>query len=149
MGFASDKPVDVKGIKVLPLDVLVKLVRPPVNGFFTEEETIKLPVNFVKMMAIKVKGVKSGEDIEYTISYPLDLLATMEERLEIYRKFGTMNIYVALPAIVGAKMCVEDDAGRGVIGPECLDPIKFLKRMTVMGAPVKFGEAVSKEVSIF
>ena len=128
------------------LDVLIKLVRPPGNDFFTEEETVKLPIDSVQIMSIRVTGVKSGEDIEYTISYPYDLLATMEERLEIYRKFGTMNIDVALPAIVGAKMCVEDDAGRGVIGPECLDPIKFLKRMTDMGCPVKFHEELSKEV---
>ena len=148
LGFASDKAMDVKGAKVSPLDVLIKLVRPPVNNFFTEDEAIKLPIDSVEIMSIRVTGVKSGEDIEYTISYPYDLPATMEERLEIYRKFGTMNIYVALPAIVGAKMCVEDDAGRGVIGPECLDPIKFLRMMANMGCPVKFHETLSKEVSI-
>ncbi len=148
LGFASDKPIDVKGIKVIPLDVLVKLVRSPVNDFFTEEEIIKRPVEAIRVLSIKVRGVKSGEDIEYTISYHFDLLATMEERLEGYRKFGTMNIQVALPAIVGAKMCVEGEAEKGVIGPECLDPIKFLKRMTDMGCPVKFHEAVSKETSI-
>lgn len=144
LGFASDKAMNVKGAKVSPLDVLAKLVRPPVNDFFTEEETIKLPLNFVEMMVIKVKGVKSGEDIEYTIFYHFNLFATEEERLEIYNRFGTTKIYVALPAIVGAKMCVEDDAERGVIGPECLDPIKFLKRMSDMGAPVKFRETLSR-----
>jgi saccharopine dehydrogenase-like NADP-dependent oxidoreductase len=148
LGLASEEPIDVKGVKVSPLDVLTKLVRSPVNDFFTEEEIIKRPVDAIRVMAIKVRGVKSGEDIEYTISYHFDLLATMEERLEGYRKFGTMNIQVALPAIVGAKMCVEDDAGRGVIGPECLDPIKFLKRMTDMGCPVKFHETLSKKISI-
>jgi len=148
LGFASDKAMDVKGAKVSPLDVLVKLVRPPVNGFFTEEEPIKLPIDSVQIMSIRVTGVKSGEDIEYTISYPYNLPATMEERLEIYRKFGTMNINVALPAIVGAKMCVEDDAGRGVIGPECLDPIKFLRMMANMGRPVKLHETLSKEAPI-
>jgi len=36
----------------------------------------------------------------------------------------------------------------GVIGPECLDPIKFLKRMADMGRPVKFHGTLSKEISI-
>ena len=148
LGFASDKPIDVKGVKVLPLDVLTKLVRPPVNAFFTEEETIKRPIDSIKVMSIRVVGTKSGEGVEHTISYPFANYTTEEERLEIYKRFGTINIYVALPAIVGAKMCVEDDAGRGVIGPECLDPIKFLKKMTDMGAPVKFHETLSKETSI-
>jgi len=148
LGFASDKPIDVKGVKVLPMDVLTKLVRSPGNAFFTEEETIKRPIASIKAMSIRVVGVKSGEDVEYTISYPFANYTTEEERLEIYKRFGTININVALSAIVGAKMSVGDDAGTGVIGPECLDPIKFLKKMTDMGAPVKFHEAVSKEISI-
>ncbi|GFP18785.1 hypothetical protein HKBW3S03_00290 [Candidatus Hakubella thermalkaliphila] len=89
-------------------------------------------------MVIRVTGVKSEEGIEYTISYPYTHFITEEERLEIYKKFGTINIWVGLPAIVGAKMCVEGEAEKGVIGPECLDPIKFLKKMADMGAPVKF-----------
>ena len=148
LGFASDKAMDVKGAKVAPLDVLVKLVRSPVNAFFTEDEAVKLPVDFAKIMVIKVKGARSGEDMEYIISYCYNLFATTEEMLEIYKKFGTINIYVALPAIAGAKMCVGGLAEKGVIGPECLDPIKFLKMMADMGWPVKFHETISKEVSI-
>jgi len=149
LGFASDEAVDVKGVKVVPWDLLVSLVRPPVNTFFTEEETIKLPVDFAKIMAIKVRGVKSGENMEYTISYPYaPPLTSLEERLEMYEKFGTTNIYVAMPAIVGAKMCVEGDAENGVISPECLEPIKFLRKMSDMGAPLKFRETLSKEVVI-
>jgi len=148
LGFASDKAMDVKGAKVAPLDVLVQLVRSPVNAFFTEDEAVKLPVDFAKIMVIKVKGVKSGEDMEYIISYRYNLFATTEEMLEVYKKFGTINIYVALPAIVGAKMCVGGLAEKGVIGPECLDPIKFLKKMADMGWSMKFHEVLSKEISI-
>ncbi len=148
LGFASDKPIDVKGVKILPVDVLTKLVRSPGDAFFTEEETIKHPIDSIKVMSIRVVGTKSGEGVEHTISYPLANYTTEEERLEIYKRFGTINIYVALPAIVGAKLCVEGEAEKGVIGPECLDPIKFLKKMTDMGAPVKFHEAVSKEVVV-
>jgi saccharopine dehydrogenase (NAD+, L-lysine-forming) len=148
LGFASDKPIDVKGVKVSPLDVLVKLVPSPVNAFFTEDEAVKHPVDFAKIIVIKVKGVKSGEDVEHIISYHYNLFATTEDILEIYKKFGTINIYVALPAIVGAKMCVGGFADKGVIGPECLDPIKFLKSMADMGWPVKFQETISKDVYV-
>ena len=148
LGFASDKPIDVKGVKVSPLDVLVKLVPSPVNAFFDEDEAVKHPFDSARICVIKVKGVKSGEDIEYIISFDYNLFATTEERLEIYKKFGTLNIYVALPVIVGAKMCVGGFAEKGMVGPECLDPIKFLKTMADMGWPLKFHEECSKQVSV-
>jgi len=44
-------------------------------------------------------------------------------------------------------MCIECDASRGVIATECLDAVKFLKMMAAMGAPVKFREVLSKEIS--
>ncbi len=113
-----------------------------------EEETIKRPIDSIKAMSIRVVGVKSGEDVEYTISYPYANFITEEERLEIYNRFGTINIYVALPAIVGVKLCVEGEAEKGVVAPESLDPIKFLKKMSDMGAPMKFHETLSKEISI-
>jgi len=148
LGFASDKPIDVKGVKVSPLDVLVKLVPSPVNAFFDEDEAVKHPFDSARICVIKVKGVKSGEDIEYIISFDYNLFTTTEERLEIYKKFGTLNIYVALPVIVGAKMCVGGFADKGMVGPECLDPIKFLKTMADMGWPLKFHEECSKQVSV-
>ena len=148
LGLASDKPIDVKGVKVSPLDVLVKLVPSPVNAFFDEDEAVKHPFDSPRICVIKVKGVKSGEDIEYIISFDYNLFATTEERLEIYKKFGTLNIYVALPVIVGAKMCVGGFADKGMVGPECLDPIKFMKTMADMGWPLKFQETVSKGVSV-
>jgi len=38
MGFASHEPIDVKGAKVAPIDVLMKLIQPPVDTFLTENE---------------------------------------------------------------------------------------------------------------
>jgi saccharopine dehydrogenase-like NADP-dependent oxidoreductase len=148
-GFASSDPVDIKGVKVAPIDVLMKLVHHPVDTFLTEDEkTGKLPIKIVGRVAIEVKGGNEAEQIEYKVVYPLSLFETPEERLELYKKFGASNIYVALPAIVGAKMCMEGSTERGVIPAECLDPIKFLKLMASMGASVKFQEVCSKQVSI-
>jgi len=148
LGFASEEPIDVKGVKVLPLDVLTKLVQSPGNAFFTEEETIKRPLDSINAMSIRVTGTKSGEGVEHVISYPYTSYTTEEERLEIYNRFGTMYTWVGLPAIVGVKLCVAGEAEKGVVAPECLDPIKFLKKMSDMGAPVKFRETVSKSVVV-
>jgi len=45
-------------------------------------------------------------------------------------------------------MCMAGDAEKGVIGSECLDPIKFLEMMAQSGCPLKFTETCSKEVCI-
>jgi len=149
MGFANLEPINVKGVRIVPLDVLMQLIRHPVEDFFNEDENVaKFPSRFVEPMVIEIRGAKSGEDVEYKISWLYSIFTNSEEKLEFYRKFGTTAIAVALPAIVGAKMCMEGEADRGVIAPECLGAVKFLKMMAELGAPVNFYEACSKKVSI-
>ena len=149
MGFASSKSMDVKGVKVTPVDVLMKLVHRPVDIFFTEDETsASTPPKSIHPYLVEVEGEKSGENLRYKIWWPSSLFTTAAEKLELYRKFGTTKISVALPAIAGAKMCMQSEADRGVIPPECLDPVKFLKAMAEIGWPVKFHEVLSKEVAI-
>jgi len=149
MGFANSEPIDVKGVKVVARDVLLGLVHHSVDFFLAEDEnSARLPPESANPCAIEVKGEKSGENVKYIISWPLSLFTNTEEKLAFYRRFGTANIGTALPAIVGAKMCVEGDAGKGIIAPECIEPTKFLKAMANMGAPVKFSEVLSKEIAI-
>jgi len=146
MGFAKPGAIDVKGVKVEPIDVLMKLVRHPVGTFLSEDETTaKLPPKSVHFMVIEIKGARSEGDVTYKLIRPS---ATPEETLRLYRTFGTTRIGVALSAIVGAKMCLEGDAPKGVIAPECLNPGNFLKLMADMGAPVRFSEVCSKGVTI-
>lgn len=149
VGLAGSEPVEVKGVKVVPRDVLLKLVPHPGDRFLNEDEnTARLPIEVAAGGVLEVTGSKSGKDMEYKISFALFLWATPEERLEVYRKFGTTNIYTALPAIVGAKMCMGGNAKKGVICAECLNPVEFLKIMAETGWPLKFNEMCSKEVSI-
>jgi len=149
MGFHSAEPIDVKGAKVAPNDVLMKLVRHPVNAFFSENEnSVRQPPQFAFAGEIEVKGAKSGQEMTYTLSSSVISLATAEERLALYRRFGATGLGVALPAVVGARMCVEGEAEKGTIAAECLDPVRFLKTMADMGVPVKLHETCSKGVSI-
>jgi len=149
MGFADPESVDVKGTKVVPRDVLLKLTPHPINAFLAEDEkTVKLPPEFAEFSDVEIKGERSGESMKYKIWWPASLSTNAEERCEIYSRFGATNIGVALPAIVGAKMCVQGLTEKGLVSSECLDPIKFLKMMAEIGVPVKFHEELSKEVSI-
>lgn len=149
LGFGGSDPIDVKGIRVVPKDVLLNLVKHPVEDFLTEDENnAKAPSRFIEPIILEIEGEKSGEDAKYTISWFYSLFANTEEKAAVYRKFGTTNIAVALPAIAGAKMCADGKTESGVIAPECLAPTKFLRMLAEMGWPVKFHEVCSKEMSI-
>jgi len=146
MGFAERKAIDVKGVKVTPLDVVMKLVHHPVDTFLSENENVaKLPPALARSIVMEIKGAKAGKDIAYKV---IRHFATAEENLRLFRHFGTAIILVALPAVVGAKMCAAGETKRGVIAPECLDAKKFLKMMADEGAPVQFEEICSKKVSV-
>jgi len=148
-GFASSEPIDVKGIKAAPRDVLLNLVPRPIDTFLTEDETTaKAPLKISGFVAIEITGDKSGEKLEYKMSYPVALFATPTERMELYKRFGATNIYVCIPAIIGVKMCVQGLTEKGLVSSECLDPIKFLKMMAEMGVSAKFNETLSKQVSL-
>lgn len=109
-----------------------------------KDQNAALRVEMGNPIVMEIKEAKSGEDVTYTLSWPYSLFTGSEEKLEFHRKFRATNIAVALPAIVGAKMCVEGGTREEVIAPEGLDPIKFLKMMADMGAPVKLNEVLSK-----
>jgi len=148
LGFASYDPIEVKGVKVAPRDVLLSLVRRPVNTFLTEDEsTVVTPSERVGLIVMEIEGKKAGDKIKITITRR-GTEASAEEKLKMFRKLGTISVFVAAPAIVAAKMSIKGDAEKGVIAPECLDPIKFLKMMTDMGVPVKFQETVTREMSV-
>lgn len=146
MGFANEEPLDVKGVQVAPLDVISAMVPRPVGIFFMEsEETVQLPLLHAYALIVEVKGGRSREDVTYRLTVVLP--PSPEERGMMFARLGTVQIYIALPAAIGAKMCVEGVA-KGVIAPECLDPMGFLKAMSDMGAPLRFTEAYIREVVV-
>lgn len=145
MGFASPDPIDVRGIKVVPRDVLLKLVAPPANTFFTENEvTAGQPLDKAELLLVEVKGTKSGDKVKYTVDTPSNFFRTANERLDVYRRFGTVTIGVALPAVVGAKMCVKGGPDKGVTCAECLDPDMFFEMIVDAGAPVSLHEVFAQ-----
>lgn len=149
LGFSKSDPIDVKGVKVVPRDVLMEMIHKPVDSFLSENEDIaKRPPDYAHLYVLEIVGKKAGENKKYIITWPFSLYKNAEEQLEIFKRLGTTKISVALPMVVGAKMCMEGDAGHGVIFPECLNPMKFMRRMSEMGWPLNFTETALKEVCI-
>jgi saccharopine dehydrogenase (NAD+, L-lysine-forming) len=60
LGFANPEPIGVKGVKVVPKDVLMKLMPHPADAFLTEDESAaKLPPKSAHPYVVEIKGEKS------------------------------------------------------------------------------------------
>lgn len=66
-----------------------------------------------------------------------------ERHRQLFDTFGTTMVYVALPAIVEARMCVNGEVETGLIIPDNLDPQKFFAGMEARGVPFEFKDRVS------
>jgi saccharopine dehydrogenase-like NADP-dependent oxidoreductase len=143
MGFASHDPIEVKGARVAPVDVLMALVKRPANSFFEENLESILESDLTGIMDISVEGKKSGRKIDHKISYTFTDGLNHDRQRQLFDTFGTTMVYVALPAVVGAKMCVRGELESGVISPDSLDPEIFFAEMKERGVPFEFQEQVT------
>ncbi|MCF8069097.1 MAG: saccharopine dehydrogenase NADP-binding domain-containing protein [Desulfobacterales bacterium] len=141
MGFADDREIEIKGVKVCPRDVLMKLVHRPANEFLDEtEESIHESAGYAWIMEIEVSGLRNGKKVKHIIEQKF--VMDKEARQYLFKTFGSSHIGVSLPAVVGTKMCLAGDTESGVISSECLSPDKFFKIMADMGSPVKLTEKI-------
>jgi saccharopine dehydrogenase-like NADP-dependent oxidoreductase len=144
MGFASDEPIDVKGVKVVPRDVLMELVKRPGNRFFEESPESILQSDLVGIAEVSVGGERAGKKLTHQISYRFTDGPDRERQHQLFNAYGTTMVYVALPAVVGVKMCVSGEAERGVISPDSLDPERFFAGMAERGVPFEFEEQITE-----
>jgi saccharopine dehydrogenase (NAD+, L-lysine-forming) len=145
MGFADDNPIEVKGVQVVPRDVLMHLVKRPGNKFFTEDEETILQSDLTGIMDIHVDGVREGEQVTHVISYCFTDGPNKQRQRMLFNTFGTTMVYVALPAVAGAKMCVNGQLESGVVSPDSLDPQTFFDWMGERGVPFEFDEQIVKQ----
>lgn len=143
MGFASDEAIDVNGVKVVPRDVLMKLVKRPGNKFFEENDETILQSDITGNMDVSVEGERAGKKRTHNISYRFADGPNHERQRQLFKTFGTTMVYVALPAIVGAKMCVNGKVESGMVSADVLDPKSFTSGMSERGVPFKFDETIT------
>jgi saccharopine dehydrogenase-like NADP-dependent oxidoreductase len=143
MGFASEEPIDVKGVKVAPKDVLMKLVKRPGNKFFAENEESILQSELTGIMDIEVTGEADGHKRIHKIAYRFTDGPNHERQRLLYETYGTTMVYVALPAVTGAKLCAAGDLPPGIITPDSIDPRHFFTVMQSRGVPFTFAEKIT------
>ncbi len=145
MGFASHEPIEVKGARVAPVDVLMALVKRPANRFFEENPESILESDLTGILDISVGGERGGQRVIHKLSCRFTDGPCHERQQLLFNTFGTTMVYVALPAVVGAKMCVQAEIESGVISPDSLDPDKFFAGMEERGVPFDFEEQITAE----
>jgi len=139
MGFASDKPIDVKGIKVAPIDVLLALTPPAIETLAKwERERARRETEVFGCSLAEVKGEKNGEKITRTVYRISDFRADHE-------RWGTIGGGVAVPAVLTATMLAKGEIKtKGVVPPEGLEPEPFLAKLAEKGWI--FQERITKEI---
>lgn len=148
MGFADGQSINVNGVEVVPRDVLMKLVKRPGNKFFEENEKTILQSKITGIMVVSVEGEWGGEKVTHIANYRFTDGPDHERQRRLFRVYGTTLVYVALPAVVGAKMCVSGEAESGVVSPDILDPQKFFAGMSERGVPFHLDEEIIKHTVI-
>ena len=133
-GLASDKPIEVKGVKVAPKDVLLALIPPAAETREHRPETERFFCSLAE-----IKGEKDNEKVTYIV---YDTVFSSRNCLE---KWGTVGAYVALPAVITAIMLAKGEIKtKGVIPPEGMDPEPFLAKLAEKGW--FFTERITKEI---
>ena len=145
MGFAGDEAIHVKGVKVVPRDVLMELVKRPGNKFLEENNESIFQSDLTGIMDVHVDGERQGEKVSHLISYRFTDGPNRERQRRSFEAYGTTMLHVALPAMVGAKMCVHGEVQSGVISPDSLDPYKFFDGMAERGVPFEIDEEITKK----
>jgi saccharopine dehydrogenase (NAD+, L-lysine-forming) len=118
-GFLSEEPVEVKGTKVVPYDLTLRLWGAIPNN------RDKGP--FASGLKVIVKGERKGKQVTYTA----DIV-------------GRMAPGTGLPASIAALMLDTGDVTvKGVVAPEgCIDPGKFLSALIQRGAKIHQTETI-------
>jgi saccharopine dehydrogenase (NAD+, L-lysine-forming) len=124
-GFLSKEPMDVKGTKVTPYDLTLKLWEtiPKDRDRGPQSSGLK----------VIVKGERDGKQVTYTADMA-----------------GRMAPGTGLPASIAALMLAAGDVTvKGVVAPEgCIDPEKFLTALLQRGARIHQTETITSLLTI-
>lgn len=125
LGLHSEKPVDVKGVKVRPLDVVAAMLPRPVD--------LAGKVKGTACIVVEVVGEKNGKKL-------LVKTWTMMSHERAYALCGSnaTGYLVGIGGAIAAEMIVAGEfSKKGLFAPEHLSPVRFVERLIDKGLKVK------------
>jgi saccharopine dehydrogenase (NAD+, L-lysine-forming) len=124
LNLTSKEPIDVKGVKIAPKDLLLALLPKPAD--------LAGKVEGFSCITVDMIGKKAGRKIR-ALAY------AFISHQDAYKKYGvTGTAYLTgTPPAVGAVMLAKGEIEeRGVIPPECLKPLPILKEIEKKGIKI-------------
>jgi len=113
-------PIDIRGVKVAPRDLFLKLI-PPTLSFEEVENKIKAGtlIDAHECYVVEVEGEKAGKKMTYIFSVPFPSLREVQKKLS----GATHESYVTgiSAAIFTEMVCMGEIKAKGVFLPECLE----------------------------
>jgi saccharopine dehydrogenase-like NADP-dependent oxidoreductase len=131
LGLHRKDKVDVKGVKVAPIEMLAAILPPPAS--LGDKMTGKTCVG------AWVTGIKDGKKREVYIYQPTDNQESM-------RDYGcqAVSLQTATGPVITMELLAEGVwKGKGVLGPEAFDPLPFMAKMPHYNFPYKIREEES------
>lgn len=137
MGIGKINEINVKGVMVNPLDVILSMVQNPGDAVLKDDPDTFAQKDSIKHVSIMIEliGTEKGVEKKHLILIP-DM---NKPRDKIYDLFGTTQVNVALPAVIGMKMAVEGTK-KGVIFSEELNSERFIELIQNTGYPNRWIE---------
>jgi saccharopine dehydrogenase-like NADP-dependent oxidoreductase len=128
LGLHQTKPIDVKGQRVIPVDVIAALVPNPAElGDRMHGKTC---------VGTYVTGTKSGQTRKV-------YLYQITDNQESMKKYGLQAVAVqtGIPPVIAMELLAEGIwTGSGVFGPEAFDAVPFLEKMEHFDFPYNLME---------
>jgi saccharopine dehydrogenase (NAD+, L-lysine-forming) len=124
LNLTSKKPIEVKGLKIAPKDVLLELLPRPAD--------LAGKVEGYSCLVVEVNGKKDSKRVRA-------IAHTYMSHQEAYKKFGvTATAYLTgTPPAIGAVMLAKREITiKGVVPPECLEPDPFFVELKKKGIKV-------------
>jgi saccharopine dehydrogenase (NAD+, L-lysine-forming) len=120
LGLMSDEPLDVRGVKMAPQDLFLKLI-PPTLSFEEVKNKIKAGklIDAHECYVVEVEGEKAGKKMTYIFSVPFPSLREVQKKLS----GATHESYVTgvAAATFTEMVCMGEIKAKGVFLPECLE----------------------------
>jgi saccharopine dehydrogenase (NAD+, L-lysine-forming) len=125
LGLLETKPVDIKSAKVAPIELLSSVFPTPVSV----SPTVKGSTGIV----VEVKGKEGNKDVAYKLS----TMASHEGCYKTLHENGTSFLTGVVPAVFVRMLAEGKIKQKGVLPPECLDPLPILKELSLNGVDTR------------
>jgi len=121
LGFMNDKPIEIKGTKIAPREVLFALT-PPTPSMEEVESKIKAGIiaDSRGSIVVEVDGEKAGKKTRYILYVESPSIRGVQKKLPGATDLSYMT---GVPASIFARMLGKGEINtEGVFPPECLEP---------------------------